>query len=52
MRTLKGAATRSAPHSQQHRTSFTEYLPSCIYGEQIPGEQRTFKFKLKKGPEL
>jgi len=27
MRTLKGAATRSAPRSQQHRTSFTEHLP-------------------------
>ncbi|GAG73240.1 unnamed protein product, partial [marine sediment metagenome] len=33
MRTLKGAATRSALCSQQHGTSFAEYLQVYLWAE-------------------
>jgi len=31
LRNLKVAATCSAPRSQQHKTSFNEYLPLCLF---------------------
>ncbi|GAI12090.1 unnamed protein product [marine sediment metagenome] len=43
MRTLKGAATRFVPRSQQHRTSFTgiykipgKKTPEFIRGDELP----------------